>query len=459
MKFAQLENFVFEKMAQTKLPGVSGAIVKGEEIVWVRGFGLRDLEHGLPATPQTLYSIGSLTKSFTAVSIMQLAEQGKLSLDDPVSSYLPFNITPHGEPIRIWHLLTHSSGIPALAYAENVIGGVTGAGGKWLPIANVDDMLTFLADAGDWVLAKPGERWFYLNEGYILLSGIIEKVSGLPYRDYVAQRIFAPLGMTRSFFHKADIDADADAAVPYVTTQEGKRLPSTYPYAISGDGGIISNVLDLAKYVQIYLRGGEGENGRFLSPESITAMQTPRIPHPMQDNPFGPFAYGYGLGILPNFLGETLVAHSGSVGTATAFMGFLPARQLGILLLANGSGYPLGSMGQYGLALMLGHDPEQLPVVQRQRRLSELAGEYTTYKGTMRRTVRKSGDFLLLEAKDNHGTVAQTLVPDKLGETRRTFFALADGIKQPVEFRVSVNGIELIVERYYLRNFKNADSS
>ena len=171
----------------------------------------------------------------------------------------------------------------------------------------------------------------------------------------------------------------------------------------------------------------------------------------MQENPFGQFAYGYGLGIVPNFLGEKLVAHSGSVGTATAYMGFLPEKQLGILLLANGSGYPPGSMGQYGLALLLGHDPEQLPFIQRQHRLAELTGQYATYKGTMRRTVGKAGDFLLLEAKDNHGTVSQTLVPDRLGETRRTFYALADGIKQPVEFRVSASGIDLIIERYYLR--------
>ena len=180
-------------------------------------------------------------------------------------------------------------------------------------------------------------------------------------------------------------------------------------------------------------------------------MQTPRIPHPMQNNPFGPFAYGYGLGILPNFLGEKLVAHSGSVGTATAYMGFLPEKQLGILLLANGSGYSLGSMGQYGLALMLGHDPDQLPFVQRQQRLAELTGQYATYKGTMTRTVRQAGDFLLLEAKDNHGTFSQTLVPDVLGTASRTFFALADGIKQPVEFRISDQGIDLVVERYYLR--------
>src|SRR5205807_7508818 len=122
------------KIAETKLPGLSIALVKNGAVIWSRGFGLRDAESGLAATPHTLYCIGSVTKSFTTLGIMQLAEQDKLRIDDPIEKYMPFDIRPGGETVRIWHLMTHSSGIPALAYAENVIGATIGATESWLPI-------------------------------------------------------------------------------------------------------------------------------------------------------------------------------------------------------------------------------------------------------------------------------------------------------------------------------------
>src|SRR5690348_16047019 len=131
MSYTQLEKFIFEKMALTKLPSVSMALIKGDDVVWSRGFGYRDVERGLPATDRTLYGIGSVTKSFTCLALMQLAEQGKLSLDDPIDKYMPFDIHPGGETIRIKHFMSHSSGIPALAYAEQLIGGAIGATDNW----------------------------------------------------------------------------------------------------------------------------------------------------------------------------------------------------------------------------------------------------------------------------------------------------------------------------------------
>ena len=134
MNSSQLESFIFEKIADSKLPGVSAALVMNDEIVWSRAFGFRDIERGLGATTHSLYCIGSVTKSFTALAIMQLAEQEKLSLDDAIDKFVPFDLKPHGEPIRIWHLLSHTSGIPALAYAEAVIRSATGASESWLPM-------------------------------------------------------------------------------------------------------------------------------------------------------------------------------------------------------------------------------------------------------------------------------------------------------------------------------------
>ena len=311
-RFAVLERFIQEKMAETHLPAVSIALVERGETVYQRGFGFRDSARGLPATPRTLYGIGSVTKSFTCLAIMQLQEQGKLRVDDRVDRYLPLEVRPWGQPILLGHFMTHSSGIPALAYAEAVIRHAAGAADKWLPMGSYDDMLTFVNGAGDWVQARPGERWFYLNEGYILLGAIIEKVSGQPYVEYVAEHILDPLGMSRSVFRKEQVDADPDAAVPYVITKDKTQLPSHYLYGrLSSDGGMISSVEDMARYVAMYLADGRGPQGRVISPESLRAMTTPYVAlvpevYPASERiPTG--HAGYGLFVYPDFFGHTLI--------------------------------------------------------------------------------------------------------------------------------------------------------
>ncbi|MBT9150952.1 MAG: putative penicillin-binding protein PbpX [candidate division WS2 bacterium] len=446
MSFVKLEEFVFTKMSETKLPGLSLAIVKGNEVIWSKAFGFRDLERGHATTPHTLYRIGSVTKSFTALSIMQLVEQGKLSLDDPIDMYIPLNIQPGGETIRISHLLSHSSGIPALAYSE-----AARAVNAWFPIADWSGILTFMADAQDWTLTRPGERWFYLNEGYALLGYIIEKCSGMSYEEYLRQHVLLPLRMERSFFSKEEVDKDQDAATPYIITRDGERKPSSYAYGgISSDGALISSVLDLSCYVSMYLGQGEFNGTRLLSPESIEKMSTPQVALPQQGL-FGKGSYGYGLSITPDFLGYKLVGHGGSVLVATAYMGFIPEQDIGIALLANGSGYPLSQLGMYGLALMLNQDPEALPFVQREKTLTELVGSYETYRGTMKVQVKRMGDFLTIETKDKYNSNIVPLVPEMIEGNSRTFYTLTAGVKLPVEFRVSETKTELIYERYLLR--------
>ncbi|MCD5415739.1 serine hydrolase [Candidatus Bipolaricaulota bacterium] len=451
MVFAKLEKFIFAQMSNSKLPGLSAAVVKGDEVIWSKGFGFRDLEQGLPATPRTLYRIGSVTKSFTALAIMQLAEQGKLSLDDPVDRYLPIDIKPGGETIRISHLLSHSSGIPALAFSEAAIRSTTGAGKAWFPLADWSGMLTFMADAQDWTLTRPGERWFYSNEGYVLLGGIIEVCSGMSYGEYIGEHVLAPLGMERSFFSKNELTKDPDAAVPYTITREGKRNASDYFYSnILGVGALISNVLDLSRYVAMYLGQGEYKGTHLLSRPSLAEMASPQIALPQQGL-FGQGSYGYGLSSAPDFLGHKLIGHGGSVLVATAYMGFIPEQGVGIALLANGSGYPLAQLGMYGLALLLGEDPEELPFIQWEKSLNQLVGNYVTYKGTMELQIKRIGNLLAIGSMDNTDSSIVPLVPEEIEGEIRTFYILGAGVKQPVEFRVQEGRIELIYERYLLR--------
>ena len=455
-RFALLEQFIQEKLADTHLPALSIALVERGETVYARGFGFRDSERGLPATPRTLYGIGSVTKSFTCLAIMQLQEQGKLRVDDPVERYLPLEVRPHGRPITLHHFMTHSSGLPALAYAEAVIRHAAGAADTYLPMASYDDMLTFVNGATDWVHAQPGERWFYLNEGYILLGAVIERVSGQSYTDYVEEHLLRPLGMARTFFDKARVDADPDVAVPYVVTKDKTQVPSRYLYGrLTSDGGLISNVEDMSRYLRMYLTGGRAAGSRLLGEPSFTTMLTgyvdlpPEVYPAEQRRPVG--RYGYGLSVYPDFYGHTLIGHGGSVLVSTAHLAFVPDRAVGVVVLANGSGYPMAHFAGFALAVLLGEDPWALPGVREERALERLTGRYETYRGTYGATVKRAGDFLLLEIKNRLFEQTVPLVPIALGADRARFFTLTLGRRLDVEFAARDGDVDLIYERYKMR--------
>ncbi|WP_231833704.1 serine hydrolase domain-containing protein [Pyrococcus horikoshii] len=286
MEFVELESFIVEKMSEKKVPGISISIIKDGEVIYAKGFGYRNVEAKLPSTPETIYGIGSITKSFTALAIMKLAEEGALSLEDPVEKYVNIKLRPFGKPVTIHHLLTHSSGIPSLGYAEAFIEGMIGED-RWLPVASPDQIIAFAKDMEKWAVAKPGERFFYLNTGYVLLGKIISKVSGVPYEEYVRKKILEPLGMKRSYFSKEEVEKDKDVAMGYIVDKEGKLIPQGFPYGITSDGGLLSNVLDLAKYLKMYMERDE----KVVSKESIEAMEKPYIKVPWEL--FGGESYGY----------------------------------------------------------------------------------------------------------------------------------------------------------------------
>lgn len=446
MGFEELEEFVRERMRRTRLPGVSLGLVRGDEVIYARGFGFRDLEKRLPATPSTAYGIGSITKSFTAVGILQLCEEGKLSLDAPVEEFLALKIRPFGEPIRIWHLLTHTAGVPALAYAEAEIRWEQGTGGKPLALATVEDFVAWLNGAEDWVEAKPGTRWFYLNEGYILLGGIIEKLSGLSYADYVRKRILEPLGMRATGFLGEEVP---ELATPYIVPQEGQPKPGKVrPIPIGSDGALVSTVLDLAKYLGMWLRRG----APLLRPESYEELVKPRIPMPAEPRwpePVGPSSYALGLSVQ-KFFGRTLIGHGGSVLVYTAHIGFIPEEGLGVAVLANGSGYPMTQFAQAALAFVLGEPWEKLPFVRLEALGEKIFGVYATYRDTMRAILRPRGGAVEFVVEDREAPLAVVLALEEVAEGEARFRALLGERTMPVVVRLK-DPPELLYERYKLR--------
>lgn len=453
MNTSFLESFILEKMSETGLPGLSIAIIKGNDIVYARGFGQRDLSSGLAATPDTVYSIASVTKSFTALAILQLAEQAKLTLDDDIRDYLDFKIQPKGQKIQIKHLLSHSSGIPSLSYAEALITYVNNMGGKPLAISGPKDIMTFATDIDAWVETKPGKRWFYFNAGYAMLGQIVEDISGQDYNDYIYENILEPLEMKRSFFAKKDVDILDDVATPYNIFPNKSPEAGNYLYrSIRSEGGLITSVTDLAKYISMYLMGGKG----IISKISLKEMWEPRIAMPWYSSPkllalrakAKPVAdYCYGL-IKENFYGENLIGHSGNVGVATAQISFLPEKGVGVAILTNGSGYATSQFAKVALANYLKKDISKLPFMHTETSLNKLTGNYETYKGTMQASIIKHADFLKLLIHYGEQSEEHILVPERLTKLKSEFFTLRDGNKLAISFFNKNKTIEFIYEQY-----------
>ncbi len=449
MDVARLESFVLGKMSSTRIPGLSLAIVKDGRVVYSRGFGFRDVERGLAATSRTVYGIGSVTKSFTAIAVLKLVEEGRLSLDDEVSKYVPLKLEAKGKPVRVHHLLTHSSGIPALAYAEAFIRGRLGLDGPWLPVATAEDVISFMSDYADWVHAEPGTRFFYLNEGYVLLGYIVSKVSGMRYEDFVRKHILKPLGMSRTYFEEVEVSADPDVATPYIVDREGRYIRSMFPYGITADGGLLSNCEDMARYVSMLIGRGELDGVRVLGREYVEMMERKYVDVP--SGMFGDDGYGYGLTVTERFLGRKLVRHSGSVLVYTAFMGYLPEDRVGVVVLANASGYPLSLIGMYALALALGRDPyEAVPYFKYEETLEKLQGTYETYKGTYRVQVRRLGEILAVEYKDRYRELLTPLIPVEVREDYAKFYTPSLGGRVEAEFFIDGSRVVMVYERYKL---------
>jgi CubicO group peptidase (beta-lactamase class C family) len=482
-QIARLESFLLDKLIETRLPGASFALIDQGRVVHAHGLGFRDIARRLPVTPQTLFGIGSITKVFTALAIMQLQDRGLLHCNDPISRYVDLPTPPGSEPIRIRHFLAHTSGIPALGFSESKMSD------RWFmtgfPIADDRDLLTFMRGAADWVHAPPGARWFYLNEGYLLLGSIIEHVSGQTYIDYITEHILRPLGMTQSFFRRAEVENVADYATPYLCDREGRLFVGSNLYSeMPAAGGLVSSLEDMARFALLFLNESPHVNGRaVVSPTALKLMMEPAIRQiyqpddnesdfirvsdspsltPPTDASNGPVAddsflptytayYGHGLQIYENFYGHKVIGHGGGVMGGTSYLACIPERQVSVVLLANGHGYPLGQLAMYALAGLLGHDPNRLPFIVRERLLNALCGAYESFRGTIAAEVTRRHELLELRIHFHHEDRIVPLIPVDLDEHTPRFATLTTGRPMTVEFVKTDDQVDLVYERYKFR--------
>ena len=448
-----VEANVPEMMREAHMPGFSIAVIEDGRMVYADGFGARDPAKNLPATADTLFGIGSITKSFVAIAILQLAEEGKLSLDDPVSKYLPFEISRPGEPILIRHLLTHTSGVPNLGTSTVLISRGLGED-TGVPMSSAADFFRFVNAAGAEVQYPPGEKYFYNNAGYRMLGAIIQKQSGLPFHEYVTQKVMRPLGMTRSTFDTDKLFADPDHLVPHQRTADGaKPMPFPYPNPVnntdfsflSAAGGITSSVTEMMPYLNMLIDKGRYPGGRLVSERSMADMQKSHFGFPAEY--FGPSAYGYGLTVTQDFLGTELVGHSGSISVSTAWFAVIPEKRIGVVMMGNSGGMGYTTIGHSVLAIMLGKDPQvALPVVGLRDRMNRLEGTYSTYRNLSTVHVVNDGGLLFLKwSEDGDGV---PLIPEDMSYRQLNFHTLSESEKTPVDFSIDDTGqVSFIIGR------------
>lgn len=446
----KLDTLASKSMEKAHAPGASVSILKEGEVVYSKGYGGRDLERNLPATPDTLYGIGSCTKSFICLSVMQLAEKGMLDIRDHVRDYVPLKIGFADAPITLHHLMSHSSGMPSLGIANILIEQMS-AGGHPIPLVSNDDFYSFLNAAREHLDARPGEKYFYFNGGYTLLGFVIEKVSGLPLEEYVRKNILVPLKMERTTYIRDKVESDSDAMTAYWKEKDGNLKATIHPYhrLIYAPGGLISSTNELTHYLNMYLDGGVYKDRRLLEAESLAEMWKPHIKR--QPNIFGENYYGYGWGIM-NFFGHELVVHTGSTGVSSAFLGFVPDLDIGVAYLSN-TGYWSSSIPHAALALLMDKDPiEDIPYLKAEQQMVDLAGSYVSYRDILKVDVVRKGALLFAEIKGRWGDTSVPLIPltDKPEETSFYFYNAETG-KMRVDF-VRENGkIRLYWERWVLQ--------
>lgn len=324
--------WVEAQMAYSGLPGLSVAVIHDQAIVWAQGFGLANVARQVPATPQTIYRIASITKLFTATAVLQLRDAGKLQLDDPVSSHLPwFNIQNEfaDKPaITIRHLLTHTSGLPREAKFP-----------YWTD-ANFPSLFQIQETIGQQKTAVPTEtRWKYSNLALSLAGAIVAQVSGQTYEDYVQTHILQPLGMDSTFVETID-PAHERLAVGY-----GRRLPRTLerpimPFTdcagITPAANMATTVLDLAKFAMFHLGDGQVGGRRIMTASTLPEMQ--RV-HWLEPN----WLAGWGLGFrVLRQHNKTYIGHGGSVLGYRTQLQMCPEDKTAVVVFTNADdGNPL----------------------------------------------------------------------------------------------------------------------
>jgi CubicO group peptidase (beta-lactamase class C family) len=311
----QVDSYIREQMAKLHIPGAGVAVIINGKVELMKGYGLANVERNVPVTSNTMFQIASTTKPFTAMAIMMLAEDGKLSLDERAAKYLPWLPAIYSD-VTLRQLLTHTSGVNRDVRTGNVDNFTLDEFKKRLALAPAS--------------FKPGERWEYANTGYILLGAIIEVISGESYGDFLTRRIFKPLGMNNTRYNETP-GGSTTRAVGY-DWLDGAFRQSPYFAGGYSAGALVSSVADMAKWERAL------NAGKLLKQSSFEQIWSPVKLANGQPRSFefrGEQA-GYGFGwFLTSYKGHKLFTHGGVLSGFSATINRFVEDKVTIIVLTN----------------------------------------------------------------------------------------------------------------------------
>jgi CubicO group peptidase (beta-lactamase class C family) len=327
---ADLEPEIRRALVEGNIPSATIALVSGDKVIWTGAYGESNLRARTPATINTVYLIGSTFKAMSTVALLQQMEQGKFKLDDPVNKYLDFKIQNEDpkNPVTFRHLFTHTSGLT----------GDFGAVPVWNNAAptTLDEFVRTSLK----VAHPPMTKVEYSNPAFTLIGYLVEKFSGVPYRQYIKENIFKPLEMTSTEFDPTP-DMDERMSVPYVVNKEtGKQEPAVRIRAAVYPAGIVyGTILDQSNWLILNLNGGVFKGKRIISEEILNQMMTRQFDQfkGRIEGIWGNETAGFGLTWWSQVRdGDRYFAHSGSLAGYTAFLLGNRERKLGFAILTNG---------------------------------------------------------------------------------------------------------------------------
>ena len=325
--FAAIDQYIATQMNELGIPGMALGVIQDGQIVHLQGFGTAD-SSGRTVTPQTPFHIGSVTKSFTALAVMQLVEEGKIDLDAPVETYLPwFELADKEAAARLTvrNLLNHATGISTKDGNE--------------AFTSQEDLETRIRDLSSLKLsALVGERYQYSNLNYDIAGLIVEKVSGQSYADYVEEHIFQPLDMRHSYASEADALAGGVSEGHLFVLGRAMPVPRDMPPSHLPSGYLIASVEDLSQYAVAHLNDGRFGDVQILSAEGMNELHKPAI----AKGPSNDYAMGW---VVDPLDGVQILWHDGSEGRNYAVIILMPDSDSGIIILANAIGFAQNSQG------------------------------------------------------------------------------------------------------------------
>ena len=331
---------IFSRATSPDAPGLAVLVRKNGKTTFERGYGVRDLRSKTTIDAQTNFRLASFTKQFTSMAIMLLVHDGKLRYDETLTEIFP-DFPAYGKPITVRNLLNHTSGLPD--YEDLMDAAEKTNGPTWTPEKQVQDneVLELLKKEKSGKFA-PGTSWSYSNSGYVMLGVIVAKVSGKTYADFLQDRIFVPLRMSRTLVFQKGKNAVSNRAFGH--SKEGDALQETDQSSTSatlGDGGIYSNLEDLAKWddaLRNHTLLNEKEFQPALAPVKLNDSSEPHWPKEANDDnlhPGKPVSYGFGW-LLDSYRGRKRMWHTGStIGFRTVIERFKEANGLTVIILSN----------------------------------------------------------------------------------------------------------------------------